>query len=302
MVKSIGLFLGLMTLDFSYLTAKYPQPNEKIVALDYGVMAGGPATNAAITFQALNNQSILGGSLGQHPLTQLIRSDLINYKIQLIDLDTSRLEPPPVSSILIPQGTGERTVVSINAIKSQIQRQTILEWSQKQSQLLDSLDIILIDGHQMIASEEIAKFASDKNIPIVIDAGSWKPGFELVLPQADFVIGSENFYPPGCQTQAEVFEYLITLGIDKIAITHGEQPIDYWEQGQWGQIPAPAITPVDTLGAGDIFHGAFCHFILTKSFTEALTEAAKIASYSCQFLGTRQWISNFGVIISTELA
>lgn len=302
MVKSIGLFLGLITLDFSYLTAKYPQPNEKIVALDYGVMAGGPATNAAITFQALNNQSILGGSLGQHPLTHLIRSDLTHYKIQLIDLDTSRLEPPPVSSILIPQGTGERTVVSINALKSQIERETILEWLTKQAQLLDPVDIILIDGHQMIASQEIAKLAQVQKIPLVIDAGSWKPGFEVVLPQANFVICSENFYPPDCQTQTEVFQYLITLGIEKIAITHGEQPIDYWEQGQWGQIPAPAITPVDTLGAGDIFHGAFCHFILTKSFPEALTEAAKIASYSCQFFGTRQWISNFSAIISTEPA
>jgi len=48
--------------------------------------------------------------------------------------------------------------------------------------------------------------------------------------------------------------------------------------------------PVDTLGAGDIFHGAFCHFILQESWEDALGKAAEVASHSCRYFGTREWM------------
>jgi sugar/nucleoside kinase (ribokinase family) len=47
---------------------------------------------------------------------------------------------------------------------------------------------------------------------------------------------------------------------------------------------------VDTLGAGDVLHGAFCHyFALEPDFEGALRQASEIATRSCQTLGTRAW-------------
>ena len=43
--------------------------------------------------------------------------------------------------------------------------------------ILENIDIILIDGHQMAISFHLAQTAKTHNIPIVIDGGSWKPGF-----------------------------------------------------------------------------------------------------------------------------
>ena len=114
-----GLFVGLITLDFIYLADSPPQNNQKLVATDYSVAAGGPATNAAVTFSHLNNQSTVLGVLGSHHITQLICSDLENYQIAIIDLDPYKKTPPPVSSIIVTQGTGERAVISINAVKTQ---------------------------------------------------------------------------------------------------------------------------------------------------------------------------------------
>jgi sugar/nucleoside kinase (ribokinase family) len=48
------------------------------------------------------------------------------------------------------------------------------------------------------------------------------------------------------------------------------------------------------MGAGDIFHGAFCHYILQESFPDAIASAAKIAAHSCQFFGTRRWMQQSG--------
>ncbi|RUR75538.1 sugar kinase [Chlorogloeopsis fritschii PCC 9212] len=297
-----GLFVGLVTLDLIYLAQSPPKNNQKIVATDYIVAAGGPATNAAIAFSHLgstdttHNVSALLGIVGSHPLTQLIRGDLQKYQVAINDLNPTTNNPPPVSSIIVTQASGERAVVSINAVKTQADRQAI------PPEILQNMDIVLIDGHQMAVGIEIAQRAKAKNIPIVIDGGSWKPGFEKVLPLADYAICSANFYPPHCHTQEEVFAYLSQLGIPHIAITHGEKPIQYLthlfpcerelEGGTNGIIDVPKTQAADTLGAGDIFHGAFCHYILRENFIDALASAAKIATFSCQFFGTRRWMES----------
>ncbi|PLZ08391.1 sugar kinase [Fischerella thermalis] len=281
-----GLFVGLVTLDLIYLAQSPPRNNQKIVAADYTVAAGGPATNAAVTFSHLGNQSELLGVVGSHPMTQLIRGDLEKYQVEIIDLDPATTNPPPVSSIIVTQASGERAVISINAVKTQANSQAI------PPDILQNVDIVLIDGHQMTVGIEIAQTAKANNIPVVIDGGSWKPGFDKLLPFVDYAICSANFHPPNCQTQEQVFTYLSEFGIPHIAITHGEQPIKYLiqETGTTGFVNVSKTTAVDTLGAGDIFHGAFCHYVLRENFLDALASAAKIAAFSCQFFGTRRWM------------
>ncbi|MGK7922724.1 MAG: sugar kinase [Trichodesmium sp.] len=279
-----GLFVGLITLDLLYLTKNYPEKNQKIVADNYAVTAGGPATNAAVTFSYFGNQTTILCGLGNHPITQLIKVDLEKYNVRIQDLDEVRCEPPPVSSIITTQSTGERAVISINATKSQISQEAI------SADIINNIDIVLIDGHQMVASLEVAQLAKSKNIPIVIDGGSWKPGFEEILPFVDYAICSANFYPPNCQSQEEVFAYLANQNIPNIGITQGEKPIQYFSQGKFGNLEVSKINPIDTLGAGDIFHGAFCHYILDLEFTEALANSANIAAHSCQSFGTREWM------------
>ena len=294
-----GLFVGLTTLDFLYLVDHFPDHNQKIVALDSAINPGGPATNAAIAFGYLGNQVKLLSVVGNHALSQVIRQDLANQSIHSIDLEPTWLESPSVSSVIVTQQTGERAVISLNAIKFQAKCQQI------PPDILADIDIVLIDGHQMAISEAIAHQAQVENIPVVMDGGSWKAGFEKVLPFVNYAICSANFYPPNCQNQVDTFEYLKSYSIPQIAITQGDKPIQYVGQNYSGEIKIDPINAVDTLGAGDIFHGAFCHFIvnqlknsaqpiLENDFREALIFSAKIAGQSCQSFGTRSWMkSNF---------
>lgn len=281
-----GLFVGLITLDLLYLATAPPSNNQKIVASDYTVAAGGPATNAAVAFSHLSNRATLLGVVGAHPITHLIKADLEDYKVAIADLDPSHSQSPPVSSIIISRATGDRAVISINATNTQIYSDRIPR------NILQGLDIVLVDGHQMEIGYATLELAKANNIPVVLDGGSWKPGFEKLLPFVDYAICSANFYPPNCHQSEEVIAYLSAMGIPHIAITHGEKPIEYLSTGNSGCVEVPPIKAVDTLGAGDIFHGAFCHYILRENFIDALALAAKIASDSCQFFGTRQWMQH----------
>lgn len=283
----LGLFVGLSTLDFIYLAEGPPQANQKLVAKDSAIASGGPATNAAITFAHLGNQAQLLTAMGHHPITHLMRSDLEELRVAIADLTPTSPQTPPVSSITVTEATGERAVISLNAQRQQAQAKDIpdLIWD-----MLDTVDVILMDGHQIPVSVAIAQKVP--HIPVVLDGGSWKPGLEIVLPYFDYAICSANFYPPGCGEQEDAIAYLQALmpAPAHIAITRGDQPILYCEGAIANTVPVPAITPVDTLGAGDVFHGAFCHFILNHDFPTALSQAAQVAAMACQSFGTRTWL------------
>jgi sugar/nucleoside kinase (ribokinase family) len=216
----------------------------------------------------------------------LIKADLARYNIDICDVLPNTYNSPPVSSILVNKDTGLRSIISINATKIKASHQEL------PSDILTGIDIILIDGHQIEISEYLARLGKQNKIPVVIDGGSWKSGFENILPFVDYAICSANFLPPDCQFQDDVFAYLSSFNIPCIAITLGEKSIQYLSNDIRGEIVVNQIKAVDTLGAGDIFHGAFCHYILQKNFITALESAAKIASYSCQFFGTRSWMKS----------
>ncbi|HHP7244764.1 MAG TPA: sugar kinase [Elainellaceae cyanobacterium] len=288
-----GLFVGLITLDLIYRVEQFPQPDQKMVALDYGLAAGGPATNAAATFSHLGNQAALVGVLGQHPIRHLIVDDLSQCGVAIADLQPQHDQPPSVSSIFVTHATGDRSVVSLNAARVQATP------DQCPPDVLDDIDIVLIDGHQMEVGGAIARQARDRKIPVVVDGGSWKPGFDQVLHVTDYAICSANFIPPQCNTSNDVFAYLTNQGISNIAITHGDQPIQYMSHGQHGDLSVPQIQAADTLGAGGIFSGAFCHFLLRAQsdrsapdrFSTALTQASQVAAFACRSFGTRQWMA-----------
>lgn len=281
-----GVFVGLITLDCIYQTQHALQPNEKQVAENVLLAAGGPATNAAIAFSALGGHARLVGVLGQHPLAAVVRDDLAAQGVELVDLMPTATVPPPFSSIVVNAATGDRAVISRNAADRPMPQ------ALPDQDILTDADCLLIDGHQMVVSELLAQSARQRQIPTVVDGGSWKAGFERVLPLATTVIASANFSPPNGGTEQAAIAYLRSLNIPCVAVTRGDRPILYTTEAHAGELAVPSIQPVDTLGAGDIFHGAFCAVDHCETdFLAGLKGAAQVAALACQSFGTRQWIA-----------
>lgn len=284
-----GLFVGLATVDVGYTVDEIPRRNQKISVKAQLITPGGPATNAAATFAFLGGQTTLVTAVGDHPLASVIRDDLTHASIRLHDMARGRLEPPPISSILVHRTTGERTVVSANAaVFSPVSTKFNPRW-------LAGVSVVLLDGQYMPVCIAAAKAAHARGIPVVLDSGSWKPGMAKLLPLLDTAICSGDFRPPGCHSESDVFEFLTARKIPRVAITRGDSAIRFVENGERGEIPIPRIRPVDTLGAGDIFHGAFCYYACQpgQTFRSALAAAARVASFSCRFPGTRSWMKRF---------
>lgn len=284
-----GLFVGLATVDVSYTVDQIPRRNQKISVKAQRVSAGGPATNAAATFAFLGGRTTLVTAVGTHPLAQAIREDLAGFSIRIHDLARDRREPPPVSSVMVDRASGERTVVSANsAVFSPLKSTFEPRW-------LAGVSIVLLDGQYMPLCVAAAKAAHERGIPVVLDSGSWKPGMARLLKFVDTVVCSGDFRPPGCRSQADVFNYLATRKISRVAITRGGSAIRFVEGAQRGEISVPQIRPINTLGAGDIFHGAFCYYAYWPevTFREALAAASRVASFSTRYPGIRSWMRHF---------
>src|SRR5689334_16062019 len=110
-----GLFVGLAAVDLIHTVDEVPGRNQKLSVAAQQICAGGPATNAAVTFSYLGGRSGLVTAVGTHPLAAIVRDDLERHSVALHDIAPRRREALPLSSIMVVRDTGERTVVSANA-------------------------------------------------------------------------------------------------------------------------------------------------------------------------------------------
>lgn len=285
-----GLFVGLCTLDIIQLSDHIPAPNEKLRALQQTVAAGGPATNAAVTFAHCGGSAHLLTGLGRHPLVAGITSDLTAHGVSVRDLASDRSGPPTVSSIIVTRATGDRAVVSTNA------SDYVLRDPEDLDLLTASADVVELDGHHMGLAQTIAEAAAERSVLTVLDGGSWKSGSEQLLRHIDVAACSADFRPPGTVTPAEVLEFLLDSGVRMAVITRGAQPTLWRGDGAGGELPVPTVKVADTLGAGDVFHGALTHALATGSLEGAgpracLEFATTVASRSCGSFGTRAWLN-----------
>jgi sugar/nucleoside kinase (ribokinase family) len=153
--------------------------------------------------------------------------------------------------------------------------------------------MVMVDGHFIAACQVWAGAGKARGKPVVLDGGSWKDGMEELLKSVHTAICSADFLPPGCASRDAVIEYLKSRGVANIAITDGAKAIHFVSGQSSGTIGVPQVEVVDTMGAGDIFHGAYCFFASTEhGFIESLAEATKVASESCRYAGTREWMKH----------
>ncbi|MGA2170767.1 MAG: PfkB family carbohydrate kinase [Terracidiphilus sp.] len=289
-----GIFVGLATVDVVYGVDEFPSANSKVAARSQDVFVGGPATNASIAFGHLGGRPTLVTVVGRHALAGVIMEEFERYSIRLIDLNPGFDKAPVISSISV-NGSGERNIISANAT-----RVNALP-AQVDEAVLEDCSVVLVDGHYMQACQVWSRAARARGIRVVLDGGSWKDGTLELLKSVDTAICSADFMPPGCLTEADVLQYLKDCGVTNIAITKGAEPVRFVSDATSGIVPVPQVKLVDTMGAGDIFHGAFCYYAsIGRGFVEALRQAARVATESCRFHGTRAWMKGSKIGVAAQ--
>ena len=281
MKKNTALFLGLTVIDIQYLLPEYPAPNSKHRTPEAQIAIGGPAANAAATYAYLGGEVRMFTVIGHHSMTGFMDTQYREAGVQWTDLAPERTALPVFASVWTSKRNGDRTIVSNERQETDLDLNVLDDYWQ------DEADVILVDGFYMAAAIKLAKRGRKAGIPVVMDGGSWKPGTEELLRHVDILICSADFQVPGGE---ELNQYAFAKGVKKLAITNGGEPVQYWTKKNSGEVPVPKVEVIDTLGAGDVFHGAFCYYYAKEGdFAHSLEQAAQVASSSCQYLGALNW-------------
>ena len=262
-----GLFWGLLTIDMHFFADYFPEENTKTKVKKFDSYIGGPATNAAITFQHLGGNAQLVTAIGQNSFRSMIDDRIKQFNLQTIDMKEKEATDPIFASILTNESSGSRTIFSYTPKGPK---------TAKSHEGEGQFDIALFDGFYIDSAIEKAHKCKSQGITTVMDGGSWKNGTEKLLPFIDVAICSQDFIPPGIVHQQDITAYLLNNGVKKAAITRGEKAIIANEGEVNLLVEIPKVEVIDTLGAGDIFHGAFCYYYAhNHNFQASLKKAAE---------------------------
>lgn len=265
------LLAGLCTVDVVQRVREFPEPGQKVQSGSVSVAAGGPATNAAVTVAALGGRAVLLTALGAHPLAELARADLLECGVEVSDVLPSHSGPPAVSAVTVRERDGERTVVSHNA-------EAVPQVPEPEA--LPDVAAVLVDGHHPELALAAARWGRQQGRPVVVDAGSWKPVFSELLPLADIVACSARFRAPRGALS----------GVRTLITTAGAEPVRWSSGGESGSVAVPAVTARDTLGAGDVWHGALMTKVGRLDLPRLIEFANTVAAERVRHAGPRSWL------------
>jgi len=291
-----ALFLGRSTLDVLYRLDRLPEEDTKVYARAFHAAPGGPALNAAITHALLGGEAMLVSAVGRGPWAEVVRAELALHSIALFDLAAGTAYETPLVTALLNSATGSRTCVNPPLEQTKLKRLSG-SWAAEMGAHWGAVPpVILSDGFHLLETLPLLAACRAAGSALCLDGGSWKPGTDELAPLLTVAICSERFMVPGLSGAPEaLFAWFAAQGVPCVALTRGAKSILGCERGRRFEIEVKQVDAADTLGAGDVLHGAFCYsYGLSPEFEPALRRASQIATLSCQSLGTQAWAAQPG--------
>jgi sulfofructose kinase len=284
--------VGLNATDTLILLPRFPAYGGKVPFAREVLSPGGQVASAMVTCARLGLRSKYIGTLGDDERGVIQLESLRASGVNLDDIEIRTNCPNQSAYILVDQTSGERTVLWHRDNCLRIDPDSLTPEKIIGSRLLH------IDGHDTPAVSRAAEIARRHQIPVTVDVDTIYPGFDLVLPHVDYLVASSEF-PSRWTGEPDPFRALTRIqdeyGMRVAAMTLGANGALARVEGGFIYSPGLVVDCVDTTGAGDVFHGAFCYAVIeSMPLREALEFSNAMAALNCTALGARGHIATAG--------
>ena len=279
------LCAGIAVIDYIFRIDALPKSDTKNRASAFTIASGGNMANAAVALVRLGGKARLASPLGGPAGTDLA-GDAILKKLEQDNVDPSAVVRvtgvhSSTSAILIEPG-GERAIINYRDDALANAR------CEDPAKLVETADAVLIDNRFPEFSLPIAQAAKKSGKIVLMDADDPTRETDALLNACSHVVFSSH----GLRNTAQMQDFEDGLNAVArrtpalLAVTDGANGL-WWHDGhRVSHLAAHPVLAVDTLGAGDVFHGA-CVLALAegRDFEEALRFSAAAAAIKCSRFG-----------------
>ena len=273
------LCVGAAVADFVYYLDALPTRPEKYGTERADIVGGGCAANAAVAVSRLGGRATLAARMGDDPMGDLILGDLKAEGVDVSNISRTQGGRSSYSSVAIDP-SGERQIVNFRG--SSLTFDTV--WFER----LTEVSAVLTDTRRVAAAIAAMQLARRLNVPGIVDGEApIDPG---ILEEASHVAlsmqGLRSLVPVGAIDDALV--QLKSQFGGWFCVTDGANGVHYTHGGAVDHCPAFPVEAVDTLGAGDVWHGAFALALAEgQEAPDAIRFASAAAALKCTRLGGR---------------
>src|SRR6478735_790641 len=278
------LCIGMPVRDLTFHTPGVPGRGSKENASHFDEICGGNALNGAIGIVRLGGRASICGPMGD---AREISARYIFDKLAHEGIETRHVVHmpglvTPISAIMIDP-SGERTIVTFRDPEL---------WKVS----LPPIETLLDDCAAILTESRAAEFCTDlcaeavrRGIPVIVDvdrAMSLREG--LLNASTHLVFSSEPLQETAdVSDDGQALLKIAKLTKSFLAGTRGPRGTIWLdERNQLQETPAFPVHTVDTLGAGDVFHGALALAITEQQeLRQSLRFASAAAALKCTRFG-----------------
>ncbi len=277
---------GSATIDHIFLVDEVKLPSAKVAANDFVETGGGMGANAAVAVQRLGGKAVYWGRVGDDETGEQVIALFEHEGIDVSGLRRLSGYRTKIATILI-DARGERLVVS----------------SQPQGYPSDATwlpiervaecDAVLADTRWPAGAQRLFDAAATHGKPSVFDGDAGDPH----QVRATARLATHSFFSQTMLASFELGEPLHALpqlfGGRNVAcgVTLGAAGVMWFDGDRMHSAPSPRVNAVDTLAAGDTWHGAFALALAErKDLPSAIEFASAVAALKCARFGGRAGI------------
>jgi len=279
--------MGLNSVDFISVVPEFPVPNSKMKMLRFSKEGGGQVATAMVALSRWSIKTKYIGKVGEDELGQF---SLHSLRQEGVDVSSVTIEPKATNQfamIIVDGSTGDRTI-----LWNRDERLMYCEGELRKEEIRSG-KLLHLDGHDIDAALQCARWAKEEEIPIVVDLDKVEPLTSELIKEIDFVITSSRFPMlfTGISDQKKALLELQKHTSGFLCATLGHEGAMALVNGEFLSIEGLKVKSVDTTGAGDIFHAGFIYGLLQNwEVVEILRFANAAAALKCQDLGGRKGI------------
>ena len=288
------LVVGYNAFDVIVPVQGFPSPDDKCEVSRVITCGGGPAATAALAMARLGAAVKLMTPLADDLPGRLQRRELLAGGVDLSLSPTIDCRESPKAVILVDEAKAQRTIFWSRGDVP------LLAPGHAVPELLDEMDLLYTDGHEVEVSIRLARVARKRGLPVVMDAGSVRDGSGELVACCTDVVSSRSFAPDltGLPSSLEALRALREMGPPSVAMTFGGDGVLGLDNDQPVCVPAFAVPVTDTTGAGDAFHAGYA-FALARGlgFRACLDWGCAVAGLKCRDWGGRRGLPEFQEVL-----